>query len=84
MHKEITIKQLNCLEFEVISGGCAEHCWGDFSLEGFLASAAAGALGGAAGGWAGAALGAMSGGLGYAAGKIGDKLSERTTSTSDE
>ncbi|APD90655.1 hypothetical protein FJN13_13260 [Alteromonas mediterranea] len=78
------MQELTYFEIENVSGGCEEHCWGDFSFAGFMASVGAGAIGGIGAGWAGAALGGLSGGLGYAGGKIGDKMSERTTSTSDE
>ena len=63
------MKQLMLNDIERVSGGCAEHCWGDFSLAGLGASLLAGAIG----------LGALSGGLGYAGSTIGDKMSERTT-----
>ena len=43
-------------EVDLVSGGCAEHCWGDFSIAGLAASMGAGALGGVrGGGWVGAA-----------------------------
>jgi len=71
-------------ELTMVSGGCAEHCWGDFSLGGFLASIGAGAIGGMRSGLGGAALGGFAGGLGYAGGKIGDKMSERTTEVVDD
>ncbi|MHC6646213.1 hypothetical protein ACYTPF_06575 [Alteromonas sp. HB246098] len=73
------MQELSFTEIENVSGGCEEHCWGDFSWGGFWASVGAGAIGGAAAGWGGAALGGLSSGLGYAGGKIGDKMSERTT-----
>ncbi|WP_124748982.1 Blp family class II bacteriocin [Alteromonas facilis] len=71
-------------ELESVSGGCAEHCWGDFSAAGFGASVVAGAIGGMRGGFVSMALGAVAGGLGYAGSKVGDKMSERTTGSSDE
>lgn len=78
------MNELKQHELTMVSGGCAEHCWGDFSLGGFLASIGAGAVGGLSSGLGGIALGGFAGGLSYAGGKIGDKMSERTTSTTDE
>lgn len=77
------MQELTQSEINYVAGGCEEHCWGDFSFAGFIASIGAGALGGLAGGLGGAALGGLSGGLGYAGGKIGDKMSERTTTTDE-
>ena len=77
------MRELSFTEIENVSGGCEEHCWGDFSWGGFWASVGAGAIGGGAAGWGGAALGGLSSGLGYAGGKIGDKMSERTTETDE-
>ncbi|AXT39557.1 hypothetical protein D1814_13150 [Alteromonas sp. BL110] len=77
------MQELSFTEIENVSGGCEEHCWGDFSWGGFWASVGAGAIGGGAAGWGGAALGGLSSGLGYAGGKIGDKMSERTTETDE-
>ena len=77
------MQELSFTEIENVSGGCEEHCWGDFSWGGFWASVGAGAIGGAAAGLGGAALGGLSSGLGYAGGKIGDKMSERTTETDE-
>ena len=78
-HKECEMKQLMLNDIERVSGGCAEHCWGDFSLAGLGASLLAGAISGLRGGPAAIGLGALSGGLGYAGSTIGDKMSERTT-----
>lgn len=78
------MKTLTMNEVGQVSGGCAEHCWGDFSFAGFAASVAAGGLGGARGGLGGFALGAIAGGLSYAGSNVGDKMSQRTVSTSDE
>lgn len=77
------MQELTLNEITYVSGGCEEHCWGDFSWGGFWASVGAGAIGGAAAGLGGAALGGLSSGLGYAGGKIGDKMSERTTETDE-
>lgn len=71
------MKQLTFDEIDQVSGGCAEYCWGDFSMAGLGASIAAGAIGAIRGGFAGIALGAISGGIGYAGSKIGDKMAER-------
>ena len=77
------MQELTFNDITNVSGGCEEHCWGDFSWEGFIASVGAGAIGGMAAGWGGAALGGLSSGLGYAGSKIGDKMSERTTETDE-
>lgn len=36
------MKQLTFDEIDQVSGGCAEYCWGDFSMAGLGASIAAG------------------------------------------
>lgn len=59
------MKQLNFEEVQNVSGGCEEHCWGDFETGALLASMAGGAVGGALGGPQGAAIGALGGAIGY-------------------
>ncbi|MCW8107165.1 hypothetical protein OPS25_01435 [Alteromonas ponticola] len=75
---------LNIEELNAVSGGCAEHCWGDFSAAGFGISVMAGAIGGMRGGFVGAALGGFSAGIAYAGSKVGDTMSKRTTKVKDE
>ncbi len=78
------MNELKRSELGLVTAGCAEHCWGDFSLAGFGASVVAGAIGGMRGGWASAAIGGLAGGLGYAGSKVGDTMSKRTTDETDE
>ena len=59
------MKELNVTEISQISGGCAEHCWGDFDIGGLSASMAGGAIAGSVGGPVGAFAGAIGGGIAY-------------------
>ncbi|WP_105200307.1 hypothetical protein [Pseudoalteromonas sp. T1lg10] len=43
------MRELNVNEIEEVNGGCAEHCWGDFSSEDFSSAISAGSLLGARG-----------------------------------
>jgi len=52
------MRELNQNEIKQVDGGCAEHCWGEASMEGFIGAVSSGARFGS--------LGAAMGAIGYA------------------
>lgn len=66
------MKELNMTEIQLVSGGCAKHCWGNQSWEDTIGGAVGGAIAGARGGWAGAALGAIGGAIAVVIGNLND------------
>jgi len=59
------MKQLNFEEIQYVSGGCEEHCWGDFEPGGLGAAMLGGAAAGVLAGPQGAIAGAIGGAVAY-------------------
>ena len=59
------MKELSNIDINLVAGGCAEHCWGDFSAGSLAGNMVGGAVAGSRGGLAGAAVGAAGGGIAY-------------------
>lgn len=38
------MRKLKNIEIDQVNGGCEEHCWGDFSVEGLSSAISAGGL----------------------------------------
>jgi hypothetical protein len=60
--KERTMQQLQMNEITMVSGGCAEYCWGDFEMGALFANT----LGGAVAGSFSGPMGMLGGGVGAA------------------
>jgi len=55
------MREVNIADATNVYGGCAEHCWGDQSVEDFVGGAIGGAIAGSRGGLGGMLLGAIGG-----------------------
>ena len=62
---ELTMQTLTMNQITMVSGGCEEHCWGDFEVGGLAGAASGGAVAGSVAGVAGAAVGAVGGAVAY-------------------
>ncbi|WP_440055280.1 Blp family class II bacteriocin [Pseudoalteromonas sp. T1lg65] len=66
------MREINVNEIEAVNGGCAEHCWGNQSLEDTVGGAIGGAIAGARGGLGGAILGAIGGAVAVIIGNLNE------------
>lgn len=64
-NKEINMKNLDMNEIQAVSGGCREHCWGDFQAGGLAAAAVGGGMAGMVGGPVGMGMGMLSASVTY-------------------